>query len=44
MGRQDDRSFRHSLLGERLAALVKVDGGREEIDRGNSHAEVSFLR
>jgi hypothetical protein len=33
-----------SLLGVHLTALAKVEFGGEEIDRGNSHAETSFLR
>jgi hypothetical protein len=34
----------HLLLGVRLAALVKADKGHEEIDRSDSHAEMSFMR
>jgi hypothetical protein len=33
-----------SFPGVNLAALVKVEKGREEIDRGNGHAETTFLR
>lgn len=48
----DISSLRHSpgrsgptLSARRaLAALAKVDRGREEIDRSNSYAETSFLR
>jgi hypothetical protein len=35
--------IRRSLLGVHLAAVVKVERGREVIDRGNSRAETSFL-
>ena len=35
--------IRRSLLGVHLTVVVKVERGREVIDRGNSRAETSFL-